>query len=132
MAQGFARDRYQDGRLGTTDPPPSTPMGQPEDVGLPLPPPIVRPIDRLLTAALERAVDSSCAFSAELNTTLGTYVRQLRIDGLPPERMLVHIKELVYRTVQSRVDPDAYNHDHFRQFIARVVQRCIQAYYRDD
>jgi hypothetical protein len=110
-------------------------MGQHDDVGPPVPPsppPIVRPIHTALIAALERAVDESCAFTAELNTALGAYVRQLYADGLPPERMLVHLKELVYRTVQSRVHPDAYDHDHFRQFIARVVQRCIQAYYRDD
>jgi hypothetical protein len=121
--------------LGTTDPP--TPMGPQDDVGPPTPPappppPLGRPIHATLIAALERAVDQSCAFTAELNAALGTYVRQLHDDGLPPERMLVHLKELVYRTVQLRVHPDAYDHDHFREFITRVVQRCIQAYYRDD
>lgn len=106
--------------MGTIDP-----MGQHDS-------PIHRRVHTELTDALEKAVDHSCVYSPELNAALGTYVRRLHADGLPPERMLVHIKDLVYSTVQERVQPESYDHDHFRTFIADVVRRCIQAYYRDD
>lgn len=89
------------------------------------------PLDDL-THAMAGAVAPQLTYTPELHKALVTYVRALRAGGTPPERALVQVKELAFRTVDACMGYDARDSDAHRQFMADVVAQCIRAYYRDD
>jgi hypothetical protein len=61
-----------------------------------------------------------------LRSAINDYVDELKAQGLPPERVLVNIKRLVFEAhrVSSR------DEDHLR-FLQHVITWCIEAYYRN-
>jgi hypothetical protein len=70
-------------------------------------------------------VRASLALRAELRASITAYVRHLRADGVPAERMVV----LVKTTVRDAVPPelDAFE---ARELMEDVVRWSIDAYYQ--
>jgi hypothetical protein len=99
--------------------------------------PRVAPDSRLaqdFTRALAGTLSSvPPAYTPELNTALVTFVRQLRDEALPPERVIVRVKELANRTVDTCGRSGlAWPLEARRSFMADVVLNCIRAYYQVD
>jgi hypothetical protein len=62
--------------------------------------------------------------ATEVRDAACDYVRELRERSLPPERVLVHIKEML-RTLPGRDDDD----EEQRHLVRQVITWCIEAYY---
>jgi hypothetical protein len=72
-------------------------------------------------------------YTPELNSALVTFVRELRDEPLPPERVIVRVKELANRTVDSCGRSGlSWSLEARRVFMADVVLNCIRAYYQVD
>jgi hypothetical protein len=74
--------------------------------------------------ALSATDASSKAVTSETQEAICAYVDELKAQQLPPERVLVQIKELI-----ATVEGD-WSSDEQRQFLQQVILWCIQAYYR--
>jgi hypothetical protein len=73
------------------------------------------------------------AYTPELNVALVAFVRGLRAEALPPERVVVRVKELANRTVDTCGRTGlAWSFEARRAFMADVVRNCISAYYQVD
>lgn len=73
------------------------------------------------------------AYTPELNSALVTYVRELRDLALPPERVIVRVKELANRSVDSAGRSAlTWPLEARRHFMSDVVLHCIRAYYQVD
>jgi hypothetical protein len=73
------------------------------------------------------------AYTPELNVALVAFVHGMRADALPPERVVVRVKELANRTVEGCGRTAlAWSLDARRAFMADVVRNCIRAYYQVD
>jgi hypothetical protein len=73
------------------------------------------------------------AYTRDLNSALVTYVRELRDLALPPERVIVRVKELANRSVDNAGRSAlAWPLEARRHFMADVVLHCIRAYYQVD
>ena len=71
-------------------------------------------------------LEPSRELRGELQATLGTYVRQLRGAGVPPEKMVTMVKGLVRRSIPTDLHPDAA-----RELMEEAVRSSIDAYYAD-
>jgi hypothetical protein len=73
------------------------------------------------------------AYTPELNVALVAFVRRLRAEALPPERVVVQVKELANRTVDGCGRSGLlWPIEARRLFMADVVRNCIRAYYQVD
>jgi hypothetical protein len=73
------------------------------------------------------------AYTPELNSALVSYVRELRDQALPPERVIVRVKELANRSVDNSGRSGlAWPLEARRHFMADVVLHSIRAYYQVD
>jgi hypothetical protein len=73
------------------------------------------------------------ACTQELHGALVTFVRQLRDEALPPERVIVRVKELANRAVDTCGRSGlVWPLEARRVFMADVVLHCIRAYYQVD
>jgi hypothetical protein len=77
-----------------------------------------------LIDASEPAVRESHALRAQLQTSVTAYVRRLRADGLPSERMLVQVKSVVRDATPPELDVDEA-----RELMEDVVRWSVEAYY---
>ena len=77
-----------------------------------------------LAGASPRAVQESVALRAELRASVTAYVRQLKADGMPSERMLVQVKSAVHDATPPELDPYEA-----RELMEDVVRWSIEAYY---
>jgi hypothetical protein len=71
------------------------------------------------------AILVSVALRAELRASVTAYVRRLRADGEPPQRMLVLVKETLADAFPSELDPTER-----RVLQADVIRWSIDAYYQ--
>nr|ASV46937.1 hypothetical protein [uncultured bacterium] len=74
--------------------------------------------------ASERAVEASLALRAQLRASVTAYVRHLRADGAPPERMLVLVKAAVSESAPPELDPVEAH-----ALMEDVVRWSVEAYY---
>jgi len=70
-------------------------------------------------------VQASLAIRAELRASVTAYVRHLRTDGVPPERMLVLVKSAV-----REVTPPELDAVEARELMEDVVRWSVDAYYQ--
>jgi hypothetical protein len=80
--------------------------------------------DEHVAAATARFV-AGRAGAGDLRTSVAAYVRRLRLDGEPPQRMLVRVKGLVGGACPLDMDPGDR-----RAVVDDVVRWSIHAYYR--
>ena len=77
-----------------------------------------------LAGGSERVIQESIALRAQLRASVTAYVRHLKSDGLPPERMLVLVKTTVREGLPE--DLDVYE---ARELMEDVVRWSVEAYY---
>ena len=92
-----------------------------------------RPAQDFMRALAGTVNDIPPAYTPELNLALVAYVRRLRDEALPPERVVVQVKELANRTVDGCGRSGLlWPIEARRIFMADVVRNCIRAYYQVD
>jgi hypothetical protein len=77
-----------------------------------------------LVDASATTVQASQALRAELRAAVTAYVRYLRVDGVPPERMLVLVKS----AIREAAPPELDAHE-ARDLVEDVVRWSVEAYY---
>lgn len=77
-----------------------------------------------LAESAHDALISSTALRAQLRASVTAYVRHLKHDGLPPERMLVQVKSAVRDATPPELD-----HDAAKRLMEDVVRWSVEAYY---
>lgn len=75
-------------------------------------------------AASDRAVQESLALRAQLRASVTAYVHRLRADAVPPERMVVLVKEAVLEATPPELDLAQG-----RALVEDAVRWSIDAYY---
>jgi hypothetical protein len=78
-----------------------------------------------LVGALEESFRRSSVLDDELRDAARAYVGRLRRDGLPPERVLTAVKDLIGKAETTRT-----NRDSRVTLVRRVITLCIEEYYR--
>ena len=76
------------------------------------------------TAASERAVQESLALRTQLHASVTAYVRGLKADAIPPERMLALVKSTVLEATPPELDVAQG-----RALMEDAVRWSIDAYY---
>ena len=78
-----------------------------------------------LSSMADRTVVESAALSAQLRASVSAYVRHLRADGVPSEKMLVLVKTVVREATPPELD--AYE---ARALMEAVVRWSVDAYFQ--
>jgi hypothetical protein len=77
-----------------------------------------------LVSGATSPVQASTPLRAELRASVTAYVRHLRDDGVPPERMLVLVKTAMRESTPSELDSQEA-----RTLLEDVVRWSVDAYY---
>jgi hypothetical protein len=77
-----------------------------------------------LAAASDRVLQESLALREQLRASVTAYVRHLKADGLPAERVLVFVKSAVREGAAPELDPAEV-----RALMEDVVRWSVEAYY---
>ena len=77
-----------------------------------------------LAVASERTMQASLGLREQLRATVVAYVRQLKADGLPPERVLVLVKAAVLEAT-----PPEFERGEARALMEEAVRWSVEAYY---
>jgi hypothetical protein len=72
----------------------------------------------------QRIMDASAALRDQLRAAVTAYVRDLRDDGLPSERVVVLVKSAIREATPPELDPSEA-----RQLMADAVRWTVEAYY---
>ena len=81
-----------------------------------------------LRKALTEQLQQPDGPTPELASILRKVGREARVNGFPPEELIVVFKELWNSLAESLRPQDGVRYEHIRQ---RLVTLCIQAYYAE-
>ena len=82
---------------------------------------------RRLSRALELEPRTGDMAAAPVREAICDFVAELKGAGVPPERMLVQVKEVIAEARRAHSDRDR---EADQEFLQRVIKWCIDEYYR--
>jgi hypothetical protein len=84
--------------------------------------PAVLRLSRLLQATSQTPTDAGLG---DVRETIRDFVRELKDEGLPPERVLVRLKSTIGEVRGDDIEPR-------RRLFQQVITWCIEEYYRSE